>query len=183
MTSGTVEGLERGGEIGARDAPQRLRPEHGGDGVAGGRDDHGLGVRGACRPAPAAASRAARAGRRRVVPARRGGPVREAGGELRIAREQGVPGVEHGDGPEVDGQRAQPRHSGVGGERHGRHRPPGRRPVARGRDNAGVTFTRIAWLVTVLACLITCVAMLLSGYQGYAALVFAVGACAAINLR
>jgi hypothetical protein len=46
-----------------------------------------------------------------------------------------------------------------------------------------VTFTRIAWLVTVAACLITAVIMLLSGYQGYAAVFAAVGACAAINLR
>jgi hypothetical protein len=55
--------------------------------------------------------------------------------------------------------------------------------VGRGRDNARVTFTRIAWLVTVLACIITGVALLLSGYQGYAAVFAAVGACAAINLR
>jgi hypothetical protein len=55
--------------------------------------------------------------------------------------------------------------------------------VGPGRDNAGVTFTRIAWLATVLACIITGVALLLSGYQGYAAVFAAVGACAAINLR
>jgi hypothetical protein len=55
--------------------------------------------------------------------------------------------------------------------------------VGRGRDNARVTFTRIAWLATVLACVITGVALLLSGYQGYAAVFAAVGACAAINLR
>jgi hypothetical protein len=46
-----------------------------------------------------------------------------------------------------------------------------------------VTFTRIAWLVTVLACAVTGVALLLSGYVGYAAVFGAVGACAAINLR
>jgi hypothetical protein len=46
-----------------------------------------------------------------------------------------------------------------------------------------VTFTRIAWLVTVLACIVTGVALLISGYQGYAAVFGAVGACAAINLR
>jgi hypothetical protein len=46
-----------------------------------------------------------------------------------------------------------------------------------------VTFTRIAWLVTVVACIVTGVALLLSGYQGYAAVFGAVGACAAINLR
>jgi len=48
--------------------------------------------------------------------------------------------------------------------------------------NGRVTFTRMAWLATVLGCLLTCVALLLSGYQGYAAVFFAVGACAAINL-
>jgi hypothetical protein len=45
-----------------------------------------------------------------------------------------------------------------------------------------VSFSRIAWLVTVLICLLTCIALLLSGYQGYAAVLFAVGAAAAINL-
>jgi hypothetical protein len=45
-----------------------------------------------------------------------------------------------------------------------------------------MTFSRIAWLVTVLACLLTCLALLLSGYQGYAAVFFAVGASAAVNL-
>ena len=46
-----------------------------------------------------------------------------------------------------------------------------------------MTFTRIAWLVTVFACVVTGVALLVSGYQGYAAVFGAVGACAAINLR
>lgn len=41
---------------------------------------------------------------------------------------------------------------------------------------------RIAWLVTALACLIAGVALLVSGYQGYAAVVVVVGASAAINL-
>ena len=50
-------------------------------------------------------------------------------------------------------------------------------------DNGRVTFTRIAWLVTVLACVVTAVALLVSGYQGYAAVFGAVGACAAINVR
>jgi hypothetical protein len=45
-----------------------------------------------------------------------------------------------------------------------------------------VSIVRIAWLVTVFACLIACVALLLSGYQGYAAVVLCVGASAAINL-
>jgi hypothetical protein len=46
-----------------------------------------------------------------------------------------------------------------------------------------VTFTRIAWLATVLGCVVTGIALLLSGYIGYAAVFGAVGACAAINLR
>ena len=41
---------------------------------------------------------------------------------------------------------------------------------------------RIAWLVTVITCLITCFVLLLSGYQGYAAVFLVVGASAAINL-
>jgi hypothetical protein len=45
-----------------------------------------------------------------------------------------------------------------------------------------VSIARIAWLVTVLACLITCLVLLLSGYQGYAAVFLVVGASAAINL-
>jgi hypothetical protein len=54
--------------------------------------------------------------------------------------------------------------------------------VGRSRHNARVRFTRIAWLITVLACLLTCLALLLSGYQGYAAVLLAVGLCAAVNL-
>ena len=48
---------------------------------------------------------------------------------------------------------------------------------------AVVPLTRIAWLVTIAACVITAVLLLVSGYQGYAALAGAVGASAAINLR
>lgn len=43
--------------------------------------------------------------------------------------------------------------------------------------------SRIAWLVTVVACLITALLLLLGGYQGYAALAVAVALSAAINLR
>jgi hypothetical protein len=42
---------------------------------------------------------------------------------------------------------------------------------------------RIAWLVTVACCALGAVILLLSGYQGYAALSGAVGLSAAINLR
>ena len=46
-----------------------------------------------------------------------------------------------------------------------------------------MTLQRIAWLVTVVALLIGALIMLLSHYQGYAALFAAVAASAAINLR
>lgn len=42
---------------------------------------------------------------------------------------------------------------------------------------------RIAWLLTVVAALVTALLLLISGYQGYAALSAAVAASAAINLR
>ena len=42
---------------------------------------------------------------------------------------------------------------------------------------------RIAWLVTVVVCVIASVILLLSGYNGYAGVVFAVALSAAINLR
>ena len=43
--------------------------------------------------------------------------------------------------------------------------------------------SRIAWLVTVAVCLITSLILLLSGYYGYAGVVFAVALAAGINLR
>jgi hypothetical protein len=46
-----------------------------------------------------------------------------------------------------------------------------------------VPLQRAAWLVTVLIALLTGVLLLISGYQGYAALAGAVGLSAAINLR
>jgi len=45
-----------------------------------------------------------------------------------------------------------------------------------------VPLQRAAWLVTIAACLVTAILLLVSGYQGYAALAVAVGASAAINL-
>ena len=91
--------------------------------------------------------------------------------------------VHHGRRLEVDRERAEPGERRLGRQRgagHGRHRTAG---VGRARDNGRVTFTRIAWLVTVAACVVTGIALLVSGYQGYAAVFGAVGACAAINLR
>ena len=43
--------------------------------------------------------------------------------------------------------------------------------------------SRIAWLATVAACLLTAVLLLVSGYDGYAAIAVAIAASAAINLR
>lgn len=42
--------------------------------------------------------------------------------------------------------------------------------------------SRIAWIVTIIACLATALGLLLSGYEGYAAVAVAVGASAEINL-
>ena len=47
----------------------------------------------------------------------------------------------------------------------------------------GMTLQRVAWIVTVAALLIGALIMLLSNYQGYAALFAAVALSAAINLR
>jgi len=49
-------------------------------------------------------------------------------------------------------------------------------------DNTRVQLNRIAWIVTVGICLLAAILLLVSGYQGYAAVVFAVGASAAINV-
>jgi len=46
-----------------------------------------------------------------------------------------------------------------------------------------VPLSRIAWLVTVGACLIAALVLLLSGYDGYAGIALVVGLSAAINLR
>ena len=61
-------------------------------------------------------------------------------------------------------------------------RRPAAAAVGAGGKNALVPLNRIAWLVTVIACLLTAVLLLISGYQGYAAVFAAVGASAAINL-
>ena len=53
--------------------------------------------------------------------------------------------------------------------------------VAIGED-AGVSFNRIAWLVTVAAAFITALLLFISGYNGYGAVAVAVGLSAAINL-
>jgi hypothetical protein len=45
-----------------------------------------------------------------------------------------------------------------------------------------VDLARIAWIVTVAACLIAVLVLILEGYVGYAGATFAVAVCAAVNL-
>jgi hypothetical protein len=45
-----------------------------------------------------------------------------------------------------------------------------------------VPLARIAWLVTVGICLVAALLLILNGYQGYAGVLVAVGAAAAVNL-
>ena len=52
-------------------------------------------------------------------------------------------------------------------------------PAARIR---GVDLGRIAWIGTVLVCLVTVAILLLDGYYGYAEVTFAVAVSAGINL-
>ncbi len=54
---------------------------------------------------------------------------------------------------------------------------------ARVGDTPAVPLSRIAWLVTVAASLIVALLLLVSDYNGYALVAFAVGLSAAINLR
>jgi hypothetical protein len=49
-------------------------------------------------------------------------------------------------------------------------------------QNASVDLARIAWLVTVLACLITIAILAVQGYYGYALVTLAVAVSAGINL-
>jgi hypothetical protein len=45
-----------------------------------------------------------------------------------------------------------------------------------------VTLSRISWLVAVGICVIAALVLLLNGYYGYAGVLLAVGAAAAVNL-
>jgi hypothetical protein len=45
-----------------------------------------------------------------------------------------------------------------------------------------VPLSKIAWLTTVVICLVASLILLLSGYLGYAGVVFAVALAAGINL-
>jgi hypothetical protein len=46
-----------------------------------------------------------------------------------------------------------------------------------------VPLSRIAWMVTVAACVIAAVLVLINGYVGYFGVLLAVGLAAAVNLR
>jgi hypothetical protein len=48
--------------------------------------------------------------------------------------------------------------------------------------NSRVPLPRISWMITVGVCLIAAVLLLVSGYSGYAAVLVAIGAAAAVNL-
>jgi hypothetical protein len=65
----------------------------------------------------------------------------------------------------------------------GRGAGSGQGSWAVGENSRPVPLSRIAWLVTVAICVIATVILLLSGYDGYAGVVFAVAVAAAINLR
>ena len=54
-------------------------------------------------------------------------------------------------------------------------------PVNEGQNTA-VDLGRLAWLGTVLVCLIVVLILVLQGYYGYAAVTFAVALAAGINL-
>jgi hypothetical protein len=49
-------------------------------------------------------------------------------------------------------------------------------------DESTMNLGRLAWLVTVVACLVAIVILVLDGYYGYAGVTLAVAISAAINL-
>ena len=51
-----------------------------------------------------------------------------------------------------------------------------------GRQNTSVNLGRVAWLVTVVACLMAVLILALEGYIGYAAVTLAVAISAGFNL-
>jgi hypothetical protein len=52
----------------------------------------------------------------------------------------------------------------------------------RDGENMSVDLGRLAWLGTVMACLVAVFVLVLEGYYGYAAVTFAVAISAGINL-
>jgi hypothetical protein len=45
-----------------------------------------------------------------------------------------------------------------------------------------VSLSRISWILTVAVCALSAILLLLNGYSGYAGVLVAVGAAAAVNL-
>ncbi len=82
------------------------------------------------------------------------------------------------------GTALRPRHP-TGGRPRGRPRRGTAGSIGPIREDGPrmTPLNRIAWIVTVAACALLAVLLLVSGYQGYAAIALAVGAAAAINLR
>jgi hypothetical protein len=62
------------------------------------------------------------------------------------------------------------------------HAAPEADDVGNPGQNGSVDLARLAWLVTVLACLITIAILTLQGYYGYALVTLAVAVSAGINL-
>ena len=60
--------------------------------------------------------------------------------------------------------------------------PAAPRTISPSGQNRPVDLARIAWIVTVLACLIAVLILLLQAYYGYALVTFAVAVSAAFNL-
>ena len=60
--------------------------------------------------------------------------------------------------------------------------PPGTQPSTPTARIRAVDLGRIAWLVTVLACAVAVLILLIKGYYGYAGVTLAVAVSAAINL-
>jgi hypothetical protein len=75
--------------------------------------------------------------------------------------------------------------SSCGVENHGRDDVRGaidESPGDHHGHNSHVPLPRISWMVTVGVCLIAALLLLVSGYSGYAAVLVAIGAAAAVNL-
>jgi hypothetical protein len=51
------------------------------------------------------------------------------------------------------------------------------------RHDVPVPLSRIAWITTVVVCVVAAILLFVSDYTGYGVLALAVGASAAINLR
>jgi hypothetical protein len=60
--------------------------------------------------------------------------------------------------------------------------PSGMRAVSASGENRAVDLARVGWIMTVFACLVAVLILLLQGYYGYALVTFAVAVSAAFNL-